>query len=107
MFTPAEEKRVVDYDRETAEQIQREKEYAERPLKKGSMVPLLDALGAEALESIKEANFEIGVFLKCKETFKTQDTKDMANYFINLARYKIEGNRDDISRWRSYKKESR
>ena len=67
---------------------------------------LIKALEAEALDSIKEANFEIGVFLSCKETFKTQYVKDMSDYFINLAKYKIEEDYNDITRWRTWEKES-
>jgi len=66
---------------------------------------LIKALEAEALDSIKEANFEIGVFLSCKETFKTQYVKDMSNYFIILAQYQIEEDHNDITQWRAWKKE--
>lgn len=105
MLSPTEEKMVEDYDRATADQIRREKESAEKPFKNTWLLNLLAAFENEAIESIKEMNSEIGMFLRCKETFKTRYMEDMSNYLITLAKYQIEEDYDDIARWRSYKKE--
>ena len=101
----AEERNFREYEEIAAEEARQAKEYAERPLKNTWLGELLDALETETRDSIKEANLEIGVFLSCKETFNTQYVNDMSNYFITLAKYKIEENYDDIHRWRTYKKE--
>lgn len=61
---------------------------------------LIKALEIEALDNIKEANLEIGIFLSCKETFNTQYVQEMSDYFITLAKYQIEEEYDNISRWR-------
>jgi hypothetical protein len=105
MLSPTEKKIVKNYDKGVMEQIKSDQETADRPTKKASMDPLLDALENEALLDIREANFEIGVFLKCRETFKIKTCQDYCDFFIRLARYKIEENLNDITRWRSYKKE--
>jgi hypothetical protein len=106
MLSPAEEKRVKDYDQATAEQIRREREYAARPFKVTSLSPLLDALEAETLSGIKEAHSEIGLMLKCRETFrKSQAINDRVDYTVRMIRYQIEEDMEDVARWRSYQKE--
>lgn len=101
----AEERNFREYEEIAAEEARQAKEYAERPFKRTGLGELLDALESEARDSIKEANIEIGVFLKCKETFNTQYIKDMSNYFITLAKYQIERDYDDIQKWREWRKE--
>lgn len=106
MFTSdAEEKNFREYEEIAAEEARQSKEYRDRPLKNTWLPELLTFLEIEALDTIKEANFEIGVFLRCKDTFQTQQTNDTSNFFITLAKYKIEENFNDITRWRSYKRE--
>jgi len=101
MLTPAELKRVADYDQSVVDQVQREKEYADRPTKKTAvLVDLFAALEAEALDSIREAASEIGVMLKCRDRFKDQTISDLTSYFITLAKYQIEEDSNDITRWR-------
>jgi hypothetical protein len=108
MFTPAEKNRIADYDRTVADQLRREKEYEDKPTKKPSLDPLFDALIAEAMESMRDANEEIGVFLKCKETFNgIINIADSADYFIRLAKYRIEENYNDVTRWRKEKESCR
>jgi hypothetical protein len=68
---------------------------------------LFDAFILESMDTIKEMNFEIGVLLGSKETFSTRYVNDLANYFINLAKYKIEAEYDNISRWRKEKESCR
>jgi len=92
------------YDRMTAEQIRRDREYAERPFRKISLDPLFDALIADAMESIRESNFEIGVFRKCRETFRdSQNSVAYADMFIKTAQFQIERDYEDIQRWREWK----
>lgn len=106
-LTPREWARVRAYDEATEAQCSRDQEYAERPLKQSAaLLDLLNALEAEAMESIKEANREIGVWVKCKETFKARSLTDQADFFIRLLRYKIEEEMENVARWRSYQKEA-
>lgn len=105
MMLPEEKKRFEAYEKVCRDQVRRDREYAERPLMKPSLAALLDALEAEALDSIREANADIGLMLKCKERFKgDQAIKDLTNYFCTLDRYQIEEDHNDIQRWRDYKK---
>ena len=67
---------------------------------------LIKALELAAKDSIKESTLETGVLLKCEEKFKTQEITDLTAYFITLAHYQIEEDHADITRWRSWKKES-
>jgi len=67
---------------------------------------LIKALERSSKGNIKESNLEIGVLLKCREKFKTQEISDLTNYFITLAQYQIEENHNDITKWRAWKKES-
>ncbi len=69
-------------------------------------IDIIKALERSAKGSIKESNLEIGVLLKCKEKFKTQEIADLADYFIHLAQYQIEEDHADITKWRRWKKES-
>ena len=101
MLTDEERKQ---YERDCQEQEDAGFQKGAALLVSGKYDDLLAALEKEAIDNIREANFEIGVLLGCKETFKTQYVKDMSNYFISLAKYKVEENFDDITRWRSYKK---
>ena len=108
MLTPQEAKHLGDYDQATADQLRQEREKADRPLTSGwtQLHELLDALEAEAMESIKESHFEIGVFGKCRETFSgSRVIVDSSDLFIRLAQCRIERDYDDIKRWRSYKAE--
>lgn len=65
---------------------------------------LIKALEKSAKDSIKEANLEIGVLLKCKEKFKTPEISDLTDYFIHLAQYQIEEDHNAITYWRTCKK---
>jgi hypothetical protein len=106
-LTPREWARVRAYDEATEEQCRRDEEYAERPLQKSTaLADLLNALEAEAMEIIKDANLEIGVLVKCKETFKARSFTDRADHFIRLLRYQIEEEMENVTRWRSYQKEA-
>jgi len=67
---------------------------------------LVKALEKSAKDSIKESNLDIGLMLKCKEKFNTQEITDLVNYFITLAQYQIEEDHAEITKWRSWKKES-
>lgn len=108
MLIPAEQKRFAEYEKAVIDQARQEKEYAERPLVKPSLGYLLDALEAEAMDSIKEAHGEIGLMLRCKEKFKKdQAIRDLTNYFIKLAQYQIEEDVADVTRWREWKKSCR
>lgn len=108
MLLPDEQKRYEAYEKACQDQARRDREYAERPFIKPSLAGLLDMLVAEAMDSIREANSDIGLMMKCKETFKgDQAIKDLTNYFCTLARYQIEEDYDDILRWREYKKSCR
>jgi hypothetical protein len=100
MFTPAEEKRVADYDRDVKAQLLREKEEAGRPLRKGTLKPLYDALESEALDSIKESSLDIGVLLKCKEKFKDQEIDQRVDFIVRLMRYQIEEDCNGTGQWR-------
>ena len=92
------------YDRMTAEQIRRDREYEQRPFKEISLDPLFDALIADAMEGIKESNIEIGVFRKCRETFRdSPNSVAYADMFIKTAQFRIERDYEDIQRWRSCK----
>ena len=107
MLSPTEEKLVNDYDKSVIDQNKQDREYEKRPIVKVSLDLLFDALINEAIDNIKEATFEINVFSKCKETFNTQYTNDMSNYFIILAKYSIEDEYDNITRWRAEKESCR
>ena len=50
--SPAEEKRLAEYEKAVADQIRQEKEYAERPFRKTTLSPLLNALISEAKDDI-------------------------------------------------------
>jgi len=104
VLTPAEWKRVREYD----ERCQREIEAAERPPVRPDFVKeLCDAMEKEALEEIREIQEEIGVLTKCRETFPARESVENTNVLIWQLRYKMEENRDDITRWRSYKEPCR
>jgi hypothetical protein len=103
VLTPTEWERVRAYD----EQCQQEIEAAGRPPVRPDFIKdLCDALEKEAMEDIKDLTTDIGVLLRCRETFKDRSSVENTNVLIWMLRYKIEGNHDDITRWRSYKKES-
>jgi hypothetical protein len=108
MMLPEEQKRFEAYEKACRDQARNDREYAERPFLKPSLAELLNALENEALDSIREANSDIGLMLKCKERFRgDQAIKDLTNYFCTLARYQIEEDHNDIQRWREYKKSCR
>ena len=69
-----------------------------------AQIELLEALEAEALDTIKYATGEIGWYLKQKEASKDTEAIQLIDYLLWRLRYKIEENYDDINRWRSYKK---
>jgi len=69
-------------------------------------IDLIKALEKSIKDNIKEANLEIGVLLKCKEKFRTPEISDFTDYFIHLAQYQIEEDHNDITQWRTRKKES-
>lgn len=86
------------------DQLWREREYADRPLKKISLDPLFEALEHEAMETIRDANIEIGVLLRCKETFPSRHNSDRVDFIVRMLRYRIEEDHSDIQRWRRYAK---
>lgn len=105
MLIPTERKRFDGYEKAVTDQAQQEREYAERSLIKPSPIPLLNALEAEAVDSIKEAHSEIGVLLKCKERFpKAQEIVAYTGLIIKLLQYQIEEDVKDVTRWREWKK---
>lgn len=65
---------------------------------------LLEALKAEALDTIKYCTGEIGFYLKEKEASKDTEATQLIDYLIWRLRYKIEENYNDIERWRTYQK---
>ena len=104
VLTPAEWKRVRAYD----ERCQQEIEAAERPPVRTDFVKeLCNALETEAMEEIREIQEEIGVLMKCRETFPARESVEHTNVLIWQLRYKIEENHHDINRWRSYKEPCR
>lgn len=106
MFSPTELKRIAEYDQDVEDQLRQEREYAKRPFTAGKnqFHDLLDALEVEAMESIREANIEIGVLLKSKETFPSQHNSDRIDFLVRMLRYRIEKDHEDIERWRGYAK---
>lgn len=104
-LTPAEWANVRAYDQLCTDQIKRDQEYAERPLKKPSLGILLNALEKAALEEIRDLQEEIGLLMKCRETFNDRASVENTNVLIWQLRYGIEESHNDITRWRSYAKE--
>jgi hypothetical protein len=102
LTTAAEEKRVADYDQAEADQLRREREYADRPLQKVTLQPLYDALERETISDIAEINLDIGVLLKCGEKFKG-DIEQRVEMLVRILRWRIEENYGDIERWRKEK----
>ena len=76
------------------------------PVKKKSWVEeLLDYLKLMSLENIRDYQFEMSTFLRCKETTKNPSTAARLDLIIFMTRYNIEENYDDIQRYREWEKE--
>jgi hypothetical protein len=107
MMTKAEEKRLADYERESQDQRKRETEKAaliSRPL---SVDHIFTALEESAKTSIREANQDIGVLLKCADKFKDMEITQRAKQIISVLKYQIEEDHESIIRWRTEKKSIR
>ena len=92
------------YDKMVSDNAMREREYSQRPFKNDALVTLLNALESESIDSIQEYNRDIGVYLKCADTFcDSMSIVANARLLMTMTRYKIEENYEDVTQYREWK----
>ena len=101
------EKEIAQYKQDIQDQDDAGFQNGAALSRQGNLNDIYDAFIVESMDTSRELNFEIGVLTGSKEVFTTQNVKDMANYFISMAKYKIEDEYDNISRWRKEKESCR
>ena len=76
------------------------------PVKRKSWVEeLLDALEAMSVENVREYQQEAGFYIGLKERVKSPVAEAHIDIILHITRYNIEENYDDVTKYRSWKKE--